>query len=90
VSIRHSKTKNNIMSHYEANLDIIKLEVIKRFDRRNKQLGEYVHIVMSISDVCEDVECIITQNEYDFIEHEYNRELRNDDLAFVKFLNNCN
>ena len=78
------------MSHYEANLDIIKLEVIKRFDRRNKQLGEYVHIVMSISDVCEDVECIITKDEYDFIEHEYNRELRNDDLAFVKFLNNCN
>jgi hypothetical protein len=65
------------------NLDIIKIEVKKYYDKRNTELANHNLVIL------EGVECLITKAECDFIE-DYNRELRNDDLAFMKYLNNWN
>ncbi len=76
------------MTTYKNNTDIIILNDVKIYDRKNKQLFGYVKVTMSIFDVCEEVECLITKEEYDFIVQEYNYELERDDLRFEMSLNN--
>lgn len=75
------------MTTYNNNTDIIILNDVKIYDRKNKQLFGYVKVTMSIFDVCEEVECLITKEEYDFINLEYNYELERDDLRFEQLLN---
>ena len=65
------------------NLDIIRIEVIKIYDRRNKKLKNYNLVKIY------DKEQLITKEEYDRIE-EHNRVLHNQDLEFKKYLNNWN
>lgn len=65
------------------NLDIIRIEVIKIYDRRNKKLKNYNLVKIY------DKEQLITKDEYDRIE-EHNRVLHNQDLEFKKYLNNWN
>jgi len=78
------------MTTYNNNTDIIILNEVNIYDRRNKELFGYVKVNMSIFDVCDNVECLITKEEYDFIHHDYNYELERDDLNFMRYLNNCN
>jgi len=80
--------KETVMTTYNNNTDIIILNDVKIYDRKNKQLFGYVKVTMSIFDVCEGVECLITKDEYDFINLEYNYELERDDLRFEQSLNN--
>ena len=70
------------MTTYKNNTDIIILNGVKIYDRKNKQLFGYVKVTMSIFDVCEAVECLITKEEYDFITLEYNWELESQESRF--------
>ena len=63
------------------NPDIIRIEQIKIYDKRNKKLSNY-NLVMLYGK-----ECLITKERYDEIE-EHNRKLRNEDLGFLKYLKN--
>tara|TARA_R110002050_G_scaffold283296_1_gene431671 strand:- start:291 stop:527 length:237 start_codon:yes stop_codon:yes gene_type:complete len=62
------------------NLDIIDLEVVKSYDRRNKDLANY-NLVKYYGK-----EMLMTKEECDRID-ENNRVLRNEDLKFMKYLN---
>tara|TARA_R110000772_G_C12967446_1_gene404193 strand:+ start:82 stop:318 length:237 start_codon:yes stop_codon:yes gene_type:complete len=62
------------------NLDIIDLEVVKSYDRRNKDLANY-NLVKYYGK-----EMLMTKEECDRID-ESNRVLRNEDLKFMKYLN---
>ena len=62
------------------NLDIIDLEIVKSYDRRNKDLANY-NLVKYYGK-----EMIMTKEECDRID-ENNRVLRNEDLKFMKYLN---
>ena len=62
------------------NLDIIDLEVVKSYDRRNKDLANY-NLVKYYGK-----EMLMTKEECDRI-YENNRVLRNEDLKFMKYLN---
>ena len=64
------------------NPDIIRIEVIKIYDKRNKKLGNYNLVLLY------DKECLITKERYDEIE-EHNRKLRNEDLKFLQYIENC-
>ena len=62
------------------NLDIIDLEVVKSYDRRNKDLANY-NLVKYYGK-----EMLMTKEECDRID-DNNRVLRNEDLKFMKYLN---
>jgi hypothetical protein len=62
------------------NLDIIDLEIVKSYDRRNKDLAKY-NLVKYYGK-----EMLMTKEECDRID-ENNRVLRNEDLKFMKYLN---
>jgi len=64
------------------NLDIIDLEVVKYYDRRNKDLAKY-NLVKYYGK-----EMLMTKEECDRI-YENNRVLRNEDLKFMKYLKGC-
>tara|TARA_B100000035_G_C20598746_1_gene378687 strand:+ start:103 stop:297 length:195 start_codon:yes stop_codon:yes gene_type:complete len=53
------------------NLEFIQIELKKSYDRRNPELADYNLVIL------EGAECLITKEEYDFIDAEYNREVRN-------------
>ena len=61
------------------NLDIIKLEVVKIYDKRNKELSNYNLVIL------DGKEQLITKERYDEI-YEHNRILKNEDLKFMKYL----
>jgi len=61
------------------NLDIIKLEVVKIYDKRNKELSNYNLVIL------DGKEKLITKERYDEI-YEHNRVLKNEDLKFMKYL----
>tara|TARA_R110000787_G_scaffold114603_1_gene224340 strand:+ start:90 stop:326 length:237 start_codon:yes stop_codon:yes gene_type:complete len=76
--------------NYENNTDIIILNDVYEYDRRNKELFGYVKVTMSIFDVCEEVECLITKEEYDFIRLEYNWEIEADEIEALRYITaNC-
>ena len=78
------------MATYKNNTDIIILNDVYEYDRRNKELFGYVKVTMSIFDVCEDVECLITKDEYDFIYLEYNWEIEADEARALRYITeNC-
>tara|TARA_R110001583_G_scaffold114132_2_gene264592 strand:+ start:1028 stop:1309 length:282 start_codon:yes stop_codon:yes gene_type:complete len=78
--------KIEIMTDYKINynplnnLDIIDLEVVKSYDRRNKDLANY-NLVKYYGK-----EMLMTKEECDRID-DNNRVLRNEDLKFMKYLN---
>ena len=76
--------------NYENNTDIIILNDVYEYDRRNKELFGYVKVTMSIFDVCEEVECLITKEEYNFIRLEYNWEIEADEIEALRYITaNC-
>jgi hypothetical protein len=62
------------------NLDIISIEPIKYYDRRNKKLSNYNLVIL------EGKECLITKKKHEEID-EHNRVIRNKDLEFLRYLN---
>jgi len=61
------------------NLDIIDLEIVKSYDKRNKKLSEYNLVILNSQ------EQLMTKTECDNIQ-EHNRVIRNEDLKFIKYL----
>ena len=61
------------------NLDIIEMELVKRYDKRNKKLSNYNLVILY------GKEQLITKERYDEI-WEHNRVLQNKDLEFAKYL----
>jgi len=61
------------------NLDIIDLELVKSYDKRNKKLSEHNLVILN------GQEKLMTKVECDNIQ-EYNRVIRNEDLKFIKYL----
>jgi hypothetical protein len=62
------------------NPDIIKIEVIKRYDRRNKELANF-----NLVSLYGGEPQLITKEEHDKIDDK-NRVMRNADLAFSQYL----
>jgi len=61
------------------NLDIIDLELVKSYNKRNKKLSEHNLVILN------GQEKLMTKVECDNIQ-EYNRVIRNEDLKFIKYL----
>ena len=61
------------------NLDIIDLELVKSYDKRNNKLSEHNLVILN------GQEQLMTKAKCDEIS-EHNRVIRNQDLKFIKYL----